>query len=84
MWGFGYSQFETCSLPNICPHEEENRIKLLMVGRRWELFKLALLLKKGISKLKETCICSYEKGSYCCYKHSGFFLTIGLKFCILK
>lgn len=63
---------------------KKNRIKLLLVGRRWELLKLALPLKKGMSKLKKTCICSYEKGSYCCYKHYFISFPVGLKFCILS
>lgn len=87
--GFGgFSQFETClfwELLNVCSHEEGNKTRLVVMGRRWELFQLTLALEKGISKLKETCSCSYEKGSYC-YKHcvGFFFLTIGLKFCLLK
>lgn len=71
-----FSQFEAClswEFLNVCSHEEGNRTRLVVVGRGWELFRLALALEKGISKLKETCSCSHEEGSYYCYKHSVWF-----------
>lgn len=63
---------------------KKNRIKLLVVGRRWELLKLTLPLKKGMSELKETCICSYENMRRAIIVATFFFSSIGLKFCILS